>query len=102
MIIGDSMKLTDKSIRDLVGTKMFSVKFTKKDGTKRTMLCRLKTPVWKGEKRVNGVGMSYDPKNYNLLTVFDVNKEGYRMVNLNTLEELKFKGITYANNKEEK
>jgi len=51
---------------------------------------------------VNGVGMSYEPKNYNLLTVFDVNKEGYRMVNLNTLEEMKFKGVTYANNKEEK
>ena len=85
----------EQNIRQLVKANFFSVKFIKKDGTERTMLCRLKTDTWKGETRVTGSVMSYEPGDYGLLTVFDVNKENYRMVNLNTLIELNIGGKRY-------
>ncbi|MAH43964.1 hypothetical protein CL614_09675 [archaeon] len=88
-------KNIEQNIRGLVKSNFFSVKFIKKDGNERTMLCRLKTDKWKGETRVTGSGMSYEPSNYDLLTVFDVNKEDYRMVNLNTLIELNVGGKKY-------
>jgi hypothetical protein len=61
--------------------KMFWVIFIKKDGTVRRMLAR--TGVQKG---VKGIGMSYDPKAYGLLPIFDMHKHAFRMINLKTVE----------------
>lgn len=66
---------------------IFSVKFTKKDGTVRTMVARLNV-----KKGVKGTGMAYDPIEKGLLPVFDMEKKGFRMINLNTVLELKIKG----------
>lgn len=77
------MKSTDGQI--------FSVEFEKKDGTIRQMNCR--TGVKKG---VKGVGLAYDPQEYDLMTVFDLQKNSFRMINTSTLRKVTFKGQTYA------
>lgn len=71
------------------GGKIFGVRFVKKDFTVRIMSCRLGV-----KKGVKGVGRSYKPEQHGLIGVYDMNN-GFRMVNLNTLEEVKFKGQTY-------
>jgi predicted CoA-binding protein len=46
------------------------------------------------KKGVKGVGMSFNPDTKNLFVVYDMQKRGFRMVNLNTLIEAKVNGIT--------
>jgi len=66
---------------------IFSVTFIKKDGTVRTMVARLHV-----KKGVNGKGMAYNPVEKGLLPVWDMQKNGFRMINLKTVTELKIKG----------
>ena len=75
---------TDKAkelIRETNGN-IFSSTFIKKDGTHRLMNARLK--VTKGLKE-NAKPQRYEPSKYNLLCVYDMTKQGYRMININTL-----------------
>ena len=68
----------------LLGDKIFTVTFTKKDGSVRVMNAR------KGvRKGVKGVGMSYNPSEKNLIVVFDMQKEAFRMINAKTILEVK-------------
>lgn len=74
-------------------SKIFSVTFIKKDGSIRDMVCR--RGVTKG---VKGIGMSYDPAAYNLVTVYDMQAaasgdNGYRTIPLDRLKRLKMDGI---------
>jgi hypothetical protein len=85
-----TLNKTSKSIRKLVGKQFFGVKFIKKDSSVRTMLCKLGVRNWSGESTLKGGSLKYDPASKGLLPVWDVNKKGYRMVNLNTLLELRF------------
>lgn len=58
------------------GGKIARVTFIKRsDGQERKMLCR--TGVRKG---ITGKGSSYDPESKGLLTVFDMEKLGYRTI----------------------
>ena len=70
--------------------RIFSAVFTKKDGEKRLMNCRLKV-----KKYVKGVGRKFDPSDKGLIGVFDLQKDQHRFINLNTLESLKIKGVEY-------
>jgi len=75
---------TDKAkelIRETNG-QIFSSTFIKKDGTHRLMTARLK--VTKGLKE-DAKPRPYEPSKYNLLCVYDMTKQGYRMININTL-----------------
>lgn len=67
--------------------KIFNVKFVKKDGTLRSMTCRREV-----KKGVTGAGMKYNPADYNLITVYDMQK-GFRMVNASTIKEVTINGI---------
>ena len=67
--------------------KIFNVKFVKKDGTLRSMTCRREV-----KKGVTGAGMNYNPADYNLITVYDMQK-GFRMVNASTIKEVTINGI---------
>ncbi len=72
--------------------RIFTVEFIKRTtGELRKMTCR--RGVRKG---VKGVGMSYDPLSKGLLTVYDVEKEAYRMINLRDLVSLKMGRRTYV------
>ncbi len=76
----------------LYGTqgKIFSVFFTKKDGSERKLVGRIGV-----KKGVTGVGLKYDPKERGLLTVFDLQKDEFRTVNLNSLKAIASDGIRY-------
>jgi len=66
---------------------IFSVEFIKKDGSVRTMSARLHV-----KKGVKGTGMAYNPIEKGLLPVWDMQKNGFRMINLKTVTKLQIKG----------
>ena len=70
--------------------KIFSAVFTKKDGEKRSMVCRQGVA-----KYVKGVGLKFKPEERDLIGVFDMHKKAYRFISVKTLEQIKVKGITY-------
>lgn len=72
------------------GGKIFTVRFIKKDGTRRTMNCRLGV-----SKGITGKGMSFDPETREKMVVFDVKANQYRMINLDTVLKLKIEGKIY-------
>jgi hypothetical protein len=82
--------MTINEIRNLAGTQIFSAKFVKKDGTVREMVCRLGV-----KKHLKGGELAYDAKSMGYLPVFDMQKEEYRMININTLIEVKINGMVY-------
>ena len=72
--------------------KFFTVTFVKKDGTIRTMTAR--TGVRKG---VTGTGLKFNPSERNLKVVWSCDAETFRMININTILNIKFKGKNYFN-----
>lgn len=68
--------------------RFVSVTFIKKDGTERTMLCRLGVT-----KYLKGGTSKLDADKY--LTVFDVKKEEYRAINKETIVSVKLAGNIY-------
>lgn len=89
--------LTPKKAHDLIksaGGSFFSVKFIKGDGTIRDMVCR------KGVKsHLKGGNLNYNPADYKLETVFDVQKNEYRNIPLNKIIEIKVKKDKIKNKK---
>lgn len=69
--------------------KVFAVDFIKKDGTPRTMTARLGV-----KKGVKGVGKNYNPADYDLLCVFDMQKAAFRTIGLDTVERVTIGGET--------
>ena len=78
---------TDKAKELIIKTngQIFSSLFIKKNGEHRLINARLKvTKHLKKEAKPR----PYEPSKYNLITVFDMQKKSYRMINLNTLQTL--------------
>lgn len=69
----------------------FSVVFTKKDGSTRKMTCR------KGvyHKDLKGVGSTVARPDTPYVTVWDVVKHAYRVLNLETLQAITTRGMVY-------
>ena len=77
------MAITRKAFDEIAGDgKIASADFIKKDGS-------LRTKVTKG---VTGEGMRYDPSDYGLRTVFDMQKGAFRHINLETVTTITAKG----------
>jgi hypothetical protein len=73
-----------------IDNEFFTVEFIKKDNTLRKMNCR------KGvKKHLKNGSLPYDPFKKGLLPVFDLHKQGYRMINIKSLVSLSFKGTKY-------
>jgi hypothetical protein len=53
------------------------------------------------QKDLKGVGLSYDPKENDLIGVFDLDKDGYRMIPVEGLISVEFQGKTYIVESEE-
>ena len=70
--------------------KYFSAVFTKKNGEKRLIHCRIGV-----KKGVKGVGLSYNPDERNNVIVKDRQKMDWRTINVDTLKSLKIKGVEY-------
>jgi len=72
--------------RDLIrasGGKIFTARTIKKDGTSRALNGRINV-----HKGVKDVGMKYNPEDYNLITIFDMKRHEFRMVNMETIYQL--------------
>lgn len=79
-------------LRELVGTdKIFSVDFIKKDGSLRKMNCRLGV-----RKHLKGGELKFDTVEKNLLPVFDMEKQGYRIINVSTIREIRYNNKTFT------
>jgi len=70
--------------------RIFSCEFVKKDKTLRHMVCRIGV-----QKGVNGKGLTFDPLEKGLKPVYDMQKQAWRMINLETTIALKVKGETH-------
>ena len=70
--------------------KIFGVTFIKKDGTIRDLNGRFQV-----KKGVKGVGLKFNPVEKGLMTVFDVKKDAFRMININTVQSVRFQGQEY-------
>ena len=79
-------------IRETNG-RIFSSTFIKKNGEHRLLTGRLK--VSKGLKE-DAKPRPYEPSKYNLVCVYDMTKQSYRMINLNTLLTLSINKNTYT------
>ena len=72
--------------------KFFRVIFIKRTtGELRSMLCR--TGV---KKHLKGGSLRYDASTLKLINVYDINKKGYRSINLETLISAKIGGVEYV------
>ena len=83
--------MVSKELASIVASsngRFVSVTFIKKDGTQRTMLCRLGVT-----KYLKGGTSKLDADKY--LTVFDVKKEEYRAINKETILSVKLAGNIY-------
>jgi hypothetical protein len=82
------MAITRERFDKIAGDgKIASVDFIKKDGSLRKMVFR--TKVTKG---VTGEGMKYNPSDYGLRTVYDMQKGAFRHINLETVISIRAKG----------
>ena len=87
------VQINRQQAKDLIGFsrgKIFTTTHTKKDNTIRITNCR--TGVKKG---ITGEGMKYNPVDFNLIPVYDMQNKGYRMINIDTLSVLKINHETY-------
>ena len=75
-----------QSVLQATKGKFFTVVFIKKDGSTRSMNCRLGVT-----KHLKGGLSTLNPEQY--LTVYDVQSEGYRAVNLSTIVSVTCGGI---------
>lgn len=70
---------------------IFLVEFIKRsNGELRKMVCRLGV-----KKHLRGGSKAYDSKQHNLLTVFDMEKEGYRSIPVDAIQWLSVNGQTF-------
>lgn len=89
-------KLTEQ-LRKLSKGKLFRVTFIKRTtGEERTMVCRMGVT-----KDLTGKGLSYEPKDKGLVTVYDMQKRGYRSIPIEGIKEIRLSGEIYIIRKEE-
>ena len=87
------MKINSKDVVKIINSskgRFFSAIFIKKDGTLRTMNCRLGV-----KKYLKGGDLTYNPSERGYLIVLDVDKQAYRTINLETISNISMKGIEY-------
>lgn len=89
----ETKQITKREAKKLIldnRSSIFSVLFTKKDGSKRSMNARLDV-----KSKLKGGGLKYNPANFNYIIAYDMRKNNYRTININTLERLKLNKQEY-------
>jgi hypothetical protein len=81
-----------KLIKFLNG-QFFTVEFIKKDGTLRKMNCR--TGVKKYLSKNGKTIKITRPIDNGILRVYDIKKEAYRSINLDTVKKINFNKVSY-------
>lgn len=90
-----TFECTPDQVKDILkdaNGSIVSCIFKKRTGEQelRKMTCRLGV-----SKGVSGAGMPFDPAAYDLVTVYDMRKKGFRHINLRTLMQLRYNGVLY-------
>lgn len=86
-----------EQLRKLSKGRLFRVTFIKRTtGEERVMVCRMGVT-----KDVTGKGLSYDPKDKGLITVYDMQKKGYRSLPIEGIKEIRLSGEIYVIRKDE-
>jgi hypothetical protein len=85
------MKTELQQFKNLVKSNIFSVVFTKKDGSERKMVARFGVT-----KHLKGGSLKYSPEDFNYAIVFDMQKHEYRTINVNTIKSFTYEGNTYT------
>ena len=77
---------TVQQFKEFVGDngRLFSVTFTKQDGTIRTMVARLGV-----KSQLTGRGLLYNPESRNNVIVFSMKDRAYRTINVDRLIKVK-------------
>jgi len=86
-----NLKKLQNVVYEVKNGKIFTAIFIKKDGSERKMICRRGVV-----KYLKGGELSFNPDVKGLLTVFDMQKGRYRMINLVTLKEVHTDGTVYT------
>lgn len=71
--------------------KFFTAEFTKKDGTSRRIHARSGV-----RKYVKGTGMAWSPSDRGYLSVYDLQKKEYRLINTQTITKVNGNEIQYG------
>ena len=71
-------------------SSIFGVLFPKKDGSKRSMSARLSV-----KSKLKGGELRYNPADFNYIIAYDMIKNNYRTININTLERLRLNRQEY-------
>lgn len=77
--------LNNSKFMDLVGDNVFEAKFTKKDGSERIMIATVNLNLIPSEQHPENPGRYIKE---DVVRVFDLQKQGWRSINLATLEAL--------------
>lgn len=77
--------------RQIVGGKIFSALFVKKNGELRKIRARLGVT-----SHLKGGELTYDPSAVNNLIVFDLDKNDYRTIKFDNLLEIKYLGREWS------
>lgn len=83
----EQLVIRRENLKDFINNnkgKVMTIVFRKKDGTIRTLNTR--TGV---RRNITGRGLSYDPEKYGYLILWDLQKNGYRTVTLDTIEQVR-------------
>lgn len=88
----DSAAMTAELFGLLDSNTIFGATFIKKNGETRSGRFRSSATMTKDK---NGKGMSWDPRSRDMLTVWDMDKGAYRMINGRTLQRLSAEGKVY-------
>jgi hypothetical protein len=101
MTISISRSAVKALIENTAEGKIFTVDFIKADGTPRTMNARLgvtaalAVPVAKGDNKANRLSDTTFKHRPNLLGVYEMAKNAYRCINIDTMTRLALNGVTY-------
>lgn len=97
-LLENAQTIGPKQAVDLImgaGSKMFTIEFTKKDGTDRIMNCMRGV-----KKHLKGGTLPYDPYTKGLVPVYDLQASdpanAYRMINVTAMKALRIGGRSYV------
>jgi hypothetical protein len=72
--------------------RIFTVKFIKRStGEERVMKCRYGVA-----RDLKGVGPAYSAEEHKLITVYDIEKEGYRAIPIESISYVKIDGVEHT------
>ena len=91
--------MTKRELADIIlstnGDEFTCVFIKKSTGLERTL-----RGMRNVQKDLKGVGLGYNPKEHNLISIFDVDADDYRMISIDGLISVTYNGVTYLADEE--